>query len=87
MKTYIEEQNAESIQQVARLADDYTLTHRGPSEGSMLNTSSAGRETQILNKNATPVTIVKIGLRSQRCSVAPGPMCNYCKRKGHVLSK
>ena len=45
VKTYIEEQKAESIQQAARFADDYTLTHRGTFEGSTLNTSGASRET------------------------------------------
>ena len=87
VKTYIEGQKAESIQQAARLANDYTLTYRGSFEGSTFNTSSASGETQVLNKNATPVTMVKTGLRSQRCSVAPGPVCNYCKQKGHVLSE
>ena len=87
VKTYIEEQKAESIQQAARLADDYTLTHRGTFEGSTFNTSGANGETQVLNKNATPVNMVKTGLRSQRRSVAPGPVCSYCKRKGHVLSE
>ena len=46
-----------------------------------------GIETQVLNKNTTPVNMVKTGSRSQRRSVAPGPIYSYCKRKGHVLSE
>ena len=49
VQTYIEERKAESIQQVARLAGDYTLTYRGTFESSPFNTSSASgdRDTSI----------------------------------------
>jgi len=87
VKTYIEEQKAESIQQAARFADDYTLMHRETFEGSTFNTSGASGETQVLNKSTTPVNMVKTGSRSQRHSVAPGPVCSYCKQKRHFLSE
>ena len=67
VKTYIEEQKVESIQQAARLADDYSLTHRGLFEGSTVNSTSAGGERPEGSKNSTPTTNVgRSSLRNQR---------------------
>ena len=86
VKTYIEEQKAESIQ-AARLADDYSLTHRGSFESSTVNSSSAGGERNIPNRYMTPVSMAKTNPKNQRRVVAPGPICNYCKRRGHFLAE
>ena len=87
VKTYIEEQKAESIQQAARLTDDYSLTHRGSFESFTANSSSASGERYIQSRNTAPVNTVKASSRNYRCAVAPSPVCNYCKRRGHVLSE
>ena len=87
VKTYIEEQKAESIQQAARLADDYSLTHRGSFDSFTVNSSSASGERYTPSRNTAPVNIVKASSRNQRHAVAPSPVCNYCKRRGHILSE
>ena len=87
IKTYIEEQKAESIQQAARLADDYSLTYRGSFEGSTVDSSSENVVKTDLAWVSTTPTFPRSNSRNQRHSVAPGPVCNCCKRRGHVLAE
>ena len=66
IKTYIEEQTAESIQQAARLADDYSLTHQGSFEGSTVdsNITGAGKTDVSKSANSTPAIFAKSNLKS-----------------------
>ena len=58
IKTYIEEQKAESMQQAARLADYYSLTHRGSFEGSIVDSSSASVVKTDLAQSSTTLTFL-----------------------------
>ena len=87
IKTYIEEQKAESIQQAARLADHYCLTHRGSFEGSTVDSSSASVVKTDLARASTTPTFPRSNSSNQRRSVVPGPVCNYCKHRGYVLAE
>ena len=95
IKTYIEEQKADSLQQAATLADDYSLTHRNsfvvPSSlrGGMPQDDQPNRN----NHNGTPAKPKSAGHAAdgqrprQSRSGSGGPICNYCKRRGHVISE
>ena len=82
---YIEEQKAETLQQAARLADDYSLTHHGVFEGSLSESNSAGEPKFEPSKNTHHMN--KPSTRNQRQAVPSSPVCNYCKHRGHVLAE
>ena len=86
IKTHLEEQKAESIQQAAMLADDYSLTHQGSFEGSIVDSSSASMAKTDLAKTSTTPTFHRSNSRNQS-SMTPSPVCNYCKCSGHVLAE
>ena len=94
IKTYIEERKADNLQQAATLADDYSLTHRSsfitPSNlrGSTTQVDQSNRS----NPNGTPVKKLvghtADGQRPRQSrNGSGGPTCNYCKRRGHVISE
>ena len=85
IKTYNEEQKAETLQQAARLADDYSLTHHGVFEGSPSESNSAGGPKSEPSKNTDHMN--KPSTRNQRRAVPPGPVCHCCKRRIHVMSE
>ena len=88
IKTYVDEQMADSLQQAAVLADDYSLTHQGtfsPSggphnKGTHSNRKLNSDESQSAGKGED-------FQRSLRRGMSGGPVCNYCKRRGHVISE
>ena len=82
IKTYVDEQKADNLQQAATLADDYSLTHRSSFAGSHSESSNRGglRSSDPI-RNTHPVA------RGQQRSISGGPICSYCKRRGHVISE
>ena len=64
IKTYIAEQKAETLQQAARLADDYSLTHHGAFEGPPSESNSASGSRPEPNKNTYHMN--KPSTRNQR---------------------
>ena len=75
IKTYIDKQKANSLQQAAVLADDYSLTHRSSFVGSNSEPShGTGIQANDASWNTSQAT------RGQRKNTFGGPICNYCKR-------
>ena len=82
IKTYIDEQKADSLQHAAVLVDDYSLTHRTSFvESNNESSSGNGVQSDDPSRNTSQVT------KGQRRNASGGPICNYCKRKGHVISE
>ena len=100
IKTFIDEKQVETLDEAARLADDYSLTHKvsfvsKPNFTSSLSTSRSS--------NSSPHAHAKLnqnnhatGLSSQFSSHRQKPSgerntlsnvtCNYCKKTGHLIS-
>ena len=95
IKTYIEEQKADSLQQAATLADDYSLTHRNSFVvlSSLHSGMSQDDQLNCNNHNGTPAKLKSAGhaadgQRPRQSRIGSGgPICNYCKRQGHVISE
>ena len=85
IKTYIDEQKAENLQQAAVLADDYSLTHMSGNYNKLPNSNVTHRNVPTVdpksagNADDSP--------RNLRKGMSGGPICNYCKRRGHVISE
>ena len=97
VKTYLDEHKAETLQQAAVLADEYTLMHQRvfspeleavdpksrPSPPSRnSNGPGLGQGGRYNLKNNDQGDGTKKGNR-----LFPGPTCHYCKHKGHVMSE
>ena len=95
IKTYIEERKTEDLQQAATLADDYSLTHRSSfvtlnnPRGSISQDDQSNRN----NSSGAPIKPKPAGHPAdgqrprQSRNGSGGPICNYCKRRGHVISE
>ena len=95
IKTYIDEQKATTLHQAAVLADDYSLTHRNAFLSNDGNSAAANRDDK-------PVTLPNPRAPSGRhrnqhdygrhdnvksFSRPSSVVCNYCKRRGHVMAE
>ena len=91
IKTYSDEQKATTLYQAAVLADDYSLTHRNaflPSDG---NNSAGNRDDKSM---APPTPRTSSGKhrtqldnsRHDGTKRSHSVICNYCKRRGHVMA-
>ena len=84
----MDEQKADSLQQAAVLADDYSLTHQGTflisggpnNKGAHSNHKFSRDDSQSVGKGED-------FQRSLRRGMSGGLVCNYCKRQGHVISE
>ena len=96
VKMYLDEQKADALHQAAVLADDYSLTHKNTFLRSELQPSSMvtseGNSKREENRQLTLSTRVRNGAQgrgrpdnSQRA--VGGPVCYYCKQKGHVMAE
>ena len=93
VKSFLDEKEVETLEKAARLADDYTLTHKVsfvskanprkpfyPSSGHKPNPSlQSGNSNQNAPKSKPPGENKGHNLLSQ-------PICNYCKQSGHIVS-
>ena len=93
VKTYLEEQKVDELQRAATLADDYKLTHQ--SMGSNVETKSIATSKSRGTVSVPPQVVDKVSTQSwdqdqsgrNRMTLRSGPVCTYCKRRGHLLSE
>ncbi len=76
VKTYLDEKEVETLKEAADFADAYDLTHSSNSQPINVQTSTTSGSF-----SAQPASS-----SSQSNSGESGPFCNYCKRRGHLMS-
>ena len=93
VKSFLDEKEVETLEKAARLADDYTLTHKvsfvskanprkafyPPSGHKPSPSLQSGNSNQNAPKLKPPGEIKGHNPLSQ-------PICNYCKQSGHIVS-
>ena len=92
VKTFLCEKQVETLEEAARLADDYYLTHKvsfiakpKPTFSHPQNKFMSGNSSGMPSQSNTP----KPNSTSETKSQYPlsRPTCNYCKKPGHLVSE
>ena len=92
VKTFLDEKQVETLEEAARLADDYYLTHKvsfiakpKPTYSHPQNKFMSGNSSGMPSQSNTP----KPNSTSETKSQYPlsRPTCNYCKKPGHLVSE
>ena len=92
VKTFLDEKQVETLEEAARLADDYYLTHKvsfiakpKPTSSHPQNKFMSGNSSGMPSQSNTP----KPNSTSETKSQYPlsRPTCNYCKKSGHLVSE
>ena len=92
VKTFLDEKQVETLEEAARLADDYYLTHKvsfiakpKPTSSHPQNKFMSGNSSGMPSQSNTP----KPNSTSETKSQYPlsRPTCNYCKKPGHLVSE
>ena len=92
VKTFLDKKQAETLEEAARLADDYYLTHKvsfiakpKPTSSHPQNKFMSGNSSGMPSQSNTP----KPNSTSETKSQYPltRPTCNYCKKPGHLISE
>ena len=92
VKTFLDEKQVETLEEAARLADDYYLTHKvsfiakpKPTSSHSQNKFMSGNSSGMPSQSNTP----KPNSTSETKSQYPlsRPTCNYCKKPGHLVSE
>ena len=92
VKTFLCEKQVETLEEAARLADDYYLTHKvsfiakpKPTSSHPQNKFMSGNSSGMPSQSNTP----KPNSTSETKSQYPlsRPTCNYCKKHGHLVSE
>ena len=92
VKTFLDEKQVETLEEAARLADDYYLTHKvsfiakpKPTSSHPQNKFMSGNSSGMPSQSKTP----KLNSTSETKSQYPlsRPTCNYCKKPGHLVSE
>ena len=92
VKTFLCEKQVETLEEAARLADDYYLTHKvsfiakpKPTSSHPQNKFKSGNSSGMPSQSNTP----KPNSTSETKSQYPlsRPTCNYCKKPGHLVSE
>ena len=92
VKTFLDEKQVETLEEAARLADDYYLTHKvsfiakpKPISSHPQNKFMSGNSSGMPSESNTP----KPNSTSETKSQYPlsRPTCNYCKKPGHLVSE
>ena len=92
VKTFLDEKQVETLEEAARLADDYYLTHKvsfiakpKPTSSHPQNKFMSGNSSGMPSQSNTP----KPNSSSETKSQYPlsRPTCNYCKKPGHLVSE
>ena len=94
VKSFLDEKEVETLEKAARLADDYTLTHK------VSFVSKANPRKQFYPPSGTkPSTSFQSGNSNQNApkpkpsgenkghNLLSQPICNYCKQSGHIVSE
>ena len=93
VKSFLDEKEVETLEKAARLADDYTLTHKvsfvskanprkpfyPPSGHKPSPSLQSGNSNQNAPKPKPPG-------ENKGHNPLPQPICNYCKQSGHIVS-
>ena len=92
VKTYLEEQKVNELQRAVTLADDYKLTHQsmGSNAETKSITPSKPKDTSNVppqDKTSTQPRDQDRSGRNRGMTLRSGPVCAYCKRRGHLLSE
>ena len=96
IKSFLDERQVETLEAAARLADDYALTHKV----SFINKSNPSRRPFFPHSGSKHSPSNPSGNYSQTFTPKPKssgenkdqnplsqPICNYCKRTGHIISE
>ena len=92
VKTFLDEKQVETLEEAARLADDYYLTHKvsfiakpKPTSSHPQNKFMSGNSSGMPSQSNTP----KLNSSSETKSQYPlsRPTCNYCKKPGYLVSE
>ena len=92
VKTFLCEKQVETLEEAARLADDYYLSHKvsfiakpKPTSSHPQNKFMSGNSSGMPSQSNTP----KPNSTSETKSQYPlsRPTCNYCKKPGHLVSE
>ena len=92
VKTFLDEKQVETLEEAARLADDYYLTHKvsfiakpKPTSSHPQNKFMSGNSSGMPSQSNTP----KPNSTSETKSQYPlsRPTCNYCKKPGQLVSE
>ena len=96
IKSFLDEKQVETLEAAARLADDYALTHKV----SFINKSNPSRRPFFPHSGSKHSPSNPSGSHSQTITPKPKPsgenkdqnplsqpICNYCKRTGHIISE
>ena len=96
IKSFLDEKQVETLEAAARLADDYALTHKV----SFINKSNPSRRPFVPHSGSKHSPSNPPGSHSQTITPKPKPsgenkdqnplsqpICNYCKRTGHIISE
>ena len=92
VKTFLDEKQVETLEEAARLADDYYLTHKvsfiakpKPTSSHPQNKFMSGNSSGMPSQSNTS----KPNSTSETKSQYPlsRPTCNYCKKPGHLVSE
>ena len=87
IKTYLDEQRIDTLHQAATHADDYALTHKLYGKTAIRTDSSSDTSTTN-EKHQSQWSFSWSWKTNGRGALLPGgPMCYYCRRKGHVMSE
>ena len=86
VKTFLDEKQVETLEEAARLADDYYLTHKVSFIAKPKPTSSHPQNKFMSgNSSGTPKTNSTSETKSQY--PLSRPFCDYCKKPGHLVSE
>ena len=92
VKTFLDEKQVETLEEAARLADDYYLTHKvsfiakpKPTSSHPQNKFMSGNSSGIPSQSNTPKPNSTSETKSQY--TLSRPTCNYCKKPGHLVSE
>ena len=96
IKSFLDEKQVETLEAAARLADDYALTHKV----SFINKLNPSRRPFFPHSGSKHSPSNPPGSHSQTITPKPKPsgenkdqnplsqpICNYCKRTGHIISE
>ena len=92
IKTFLDEKQVETLEEAARLADDYYLTHKvsfiakpKPTSSHPQNKFMSGNSSGMPSQSNTPKPNSSCEIKSQY--PLSRPTCNYCKKPGHLVSE
>ena len=92
VKTFLNEKQVETLEEAARLADDYYLTHKvsfiakpKPTSSHPQNKSMSGNPSGMPSQSNTSKS--NSTSKTKRQYPLSRPTCNYCKKPGHLVSE